>query len=202
MALIRKENNEIKKNLIQKWVPEGSSVLDVGCGQGGDIHKWSHVRLKKLVGVDPNPRAIEEARRRTKGRAPWATFDVGTIESAPCIDELFDVVCYNFSLQYQSIDLLPEVTRRLKSHGNGLFIGTVTDSTRLGLAHMYGISVESVGPDKIKVYIPDTPYYANGPVVEPVLEKDVLIREAEKLGLRLEIWEPFSIYAKFVFRYY
>jgi hypothetical protein len=66
---------------------------------------------------------------------------------------------------------------------------------------MYGISVESVGPDKIKVYIPDTPYYANGPVVEPVLEKDVLIREAEKLGLRLELWEPFSIYAKFVFRY-
>jgi hypothetical protein len=66
---------------------------------------------------------------------------------------------------------------------------------------MYGISVKSTSPGYIQVYIPDTPYYANGPVVEPVLEKDVLIHEAEKLGLRLEIWEPFSIYAKFVFKY-
>jgi SAM-dependent methyltransferase len=197
MALIRKENNEIKKNLIQRWVPAGASVLDVGCGQGGDIHKWTHVRIKKLVGIDPNPSAIEEARRRGKGKT-WATFDVGTIESAPI--ELFDVICYNFSLQYQSLDLLTEVVRRLKPDG-GCFIGTVTDSTRLGLAHMHGISVESVYPGHIQVYIPDTPYYANGPVVEPVLEKDVLIHEAEKLGLRLEIWEPFSIYAKFVFRY-
>lgn len=197
---IRKENNAVKRDLIQKWVPIDSSVLDVGCGQGGDIHKWSHSHVRRLVGIDPNPKAIEEARRRSKGRA-WATFDVGTIESAPL--EHFDVICYNFSLQYQPLDLLPEITRRLKSGswGRGLFIGTVTDSTRLGLAHMYGISVESIGPDRIKVYIPDTPYYANGPVVEPVIEKDVLIREAEKLGLRLEIWEPFSIYAKFVFKY-
>jgi ubiquinone/menaquinone biosynthesis C-methylase UbiE len=195
---IRKENNAVKRDLIQKWVPVGSHVLDVGCGQGGDLHKWMHVGIKKLIGIDPNPSAIEEARRRGKGR-PWATFHVGTIESAPTIDEHFDVICYNFSLQYQSIELLPEIVRRLKS--NGLLIGTVTDSTRIGLAHMYGISVESVAPDRIKVYIPDTPYYANGPVIEPVLEKDVLIYEAAKLGLRLELWEPFSIYAKFVFKY-
>lgn len=195
---IRKENNAVKRDLIQKWVPAGSRVLDVGCGQGGDLHKWTHVGIKKLIGIDPNPSAIEEARRRAKGRS-WATFHVGTIESAPL--EHFDVICYNFSLQYQSLELLPEIVRRLKSNGNGLFIGTVTDSTRLGLAHMYGISVESVSPGHVQVYIPDTPYYANGPVVEPVLEKDVLIYEAAKLGLRLELWEPFSIYAKFVFKY-
>lgn len=197
--MIRKENNEIKRDLIQKWVPVGANVLDIGCGQGGDIHKWSHVRVRRLIGIDPNPSAIEEARRRSKGRS-WATFHVGTIESAP-LDEHFDVICYNFSLQYQSLDLLPEVVRRLKPNGGGLLIGTVTDSTRLGLAHMHGISVENAGPGKIRVYIPDTPYYANGPVIEPVLEKDVLIHEAEKLGLRLELWEPFSIYAKFVFSY-
>jgi ubiquinone/menaquinone biosynthesis C-methylase UbiE len=198
MALIRKENNNIKRDLIQKWVPVGASVLDVGCGQGGDIHKWSHARIGKLVGVDPNPSAIEEALRRSKGSSSWAKFDVGTIESAP--REQFDVICYNFSLQYQSLDLLSEVTRRLRPNG-GLLIGTVTDSTRLSLAHMHGISVENTGPGYIQVYIPDTPYYANGPVIEPVLEKDVLIHEAAKLGLRLEIWEPFSIYAKFVFKY-
>ncbi len=195
----RKENNAIKRDLIQKCVPVGSHVLDVGCGQGGDIHKWSHARIQRLVGIDPNPLAIEEARKRSKGCSAWAKFNVGTIQSAPL--EQFDVICYNFSLQYQPLDLLPEITRRLRPGGGSILMGVVTDSTRLWLAHMYGISVESVGPDKIKVYIPNTPYYARGPVTEPVLEKDVLIREAEKLGLRLEIWEPFSIYAKFVFRY-
>ena len=194
---IRKENNAVKRNLIQQWVPIGANVLDIGCGQGGDIHKWSHVRVKRLVGIDPNSSAIEEARRRSKGQS-WAIFNVGTIESAPT-NELFDVICYNFSLQYQPIELLPEVVQRVKP--GGLLIGTVTDSTRINLAHMYGLSVKSVGPGYIKVYIPNTPYYANGPVVEPVIEKDILIHEAEKLGFKLCVWDPFSIYAKFVFQY-
>lgn len=196
MALIRKENNEVKRDLIQKWVPFGSHVLDVGCGQGGDIHKWMHARINKLVGIDPNHLAIEEAKRRGKGRH-WATFHVGTIESAPL--EHFDVICYNFSLQYQPLELFPEIVKRLKP--GGLLIGTVTDSTRLSLAHMHGISVENIGPGYIKVYIPDTPYYANGPVVEPVLEKDTFIHEATNIGLNLQVWEPFSIYSKFVFEY-
>lgn len=194
---IRKENNAVKRDLIQKWVPVGSHVLDVGCGQGGDIHKWSHARIGRLVGVDPNSSAIEEARRRSKGHS-WVNFNVGTIESAPT-NELFDVICYNFSLQYQPLELFPEVVQRVKP--GGLLIGTVTDSTRLSLAHMYGINIDSIGPGYIQVYIPNTPYYANGPVVEPVLEKDILIYEAEKLGFQLRVWEPFSIYAKFVFQY-
>ncbi len=198
MALIRKENNEIKKELIQKWVPIGARVLDVGCGQGGDIHKWRHAHIESLVGIDPNPSSIEEAIRRSKGN--FGKFYVGTIQSAPL--EQFDVICYNFSLQYQPIELLSEITRRLVNNGRGgLFIGTVTDSSRIHLAHMYGISVKNICPDKISVYIADTPYYANGPVIEPVLEKDILIHEANKLGLQLRVWEPFSIYAKFVFQY-
>ena len=194
---LRKQNNAVKRDLIQKWVHAGTSVLDVGCGQGGDIHKWSHAHVGRLVGVDPNSSAIEEARRRSKGHSSWSRFNVGTIESAPL--EQFDVICYNFSLQYQSLDLLPEISHRLKS--GGLLIGTVTDSTRLGIAHMQGISVENIGPGYIKVFIPDTPYYANGPVVEPVLEKDVFIKSAQEEGFELLLWEPFSIYAKFVFRY-
>ena len=189
----RVQNNIVKRELLSRWVPRGSYVLDVGCGQGGDIHKWKHLGVT-LVGIDPSRPAIEEARRRSKG---FGVFSVGTVQSAPL--EQFDVICYNFSLQYQPINLLYEITRRLKK--GGILLGTVTDSTRISMAHMYGISVESVSPDFISVYIPDTPYYANGPVKEPVLEKDVLIHEASTLGLELQIWEPFSIYAKFVFKY-
>lgn len=193
---IREQNNIIKREFLNKWVSRGASVLDVGCGQGGDIHKWRHIGVSKLVGIDPNPWAIQEAKRRSRGI--FGTFHVGDIRSAPC-DKLFDVICYNFSLQYQPLELLGEITHRLVK--DGLFIGIITDSTRLDKCEENGIHIEKVDTNHIKVYIPDTPYYANGPVIEPVLDKTVFIQSAQQEGLKLLLWEPFSIYAKFVFKY-
>jgi SAM-dependent methyltransferase len=191
---IRKTNNVIKRDFLNEWVTKGSFVLDVGCGQGGDLHKWRHLGVT-LFGIDPSTPAIQEAIRRSKG---YGTFDVGTIQSAP--PEQFDVICYNFSLQYQSIKLFHEITNRLRP--GGLLLGIVTDSTRISESLANGIHVEKVpGDSKISVWIPDTPYYANGPVTEPILDREVLIREAEKNGLKLLLWDPFSIYAKFVFKY-
>jgi SAM-dependent methyltransferase len=191
---IRTQNNAIKRDFLNEWVPKGSKVLDVGCGQGGDIHKWRHLGVN-LFGIDPNKWAIEEARRRSKGTL--GTFDVGTIESAPL--EQFDVICYNFSLQYQPLELLPEITKRLRK--GGLLIGIVTDSTRLSKAEDNGIHVKKISDDEISVYIPDTPYYANGPIVEPILDRKNFMKEAMKNELDIVLWDPFSIYAKFVFRY-
>lgn len=193
MADLRGYNNLIKRDFLNTWVKRGSCVLDVGCGQGGDLHKWKHLNVK-LVGVDPNQWAIEEARRRSKG---YGTFIVGDVRSAPL--ELYDVICYNFSLQYQPLELLTEVTKRLR-HG-GLLIGVVSDSTRIEYASEQGIQVTRVDENNIQVFIPNTPYYAHGPITEPILDKTVLIDEAKKLGLDLQIWEPFSMYAKFVFKY-
>lgn len=183
---------------MKDWVPRKSRVLDIGCGQGGDVHKWNQVGVSELVGVDPNPWAIREARRRSKEYNGFR-FVVGDIRCAPR-DKPFDVICYNFSLQYQPLELLSEVTERL-SRENGIFLGVVTDSTRLDHAHEQGIQVERVDEGHIRVFIPDTPYYANGPITEPILDKERFISEAEKLGLELQTWEPFSMYAKFVFKY-
>ena len=192
MSDLRTRNNTIKRELLTEWVPRGSEVLDVGCGQGGDVHKWRTLNVK-LTGIDPNPIAIQEAIRRSRG---YGTFLVGTIVDAP--RELYDVICYNFSLQYQSLDLLPEVTKRLRRGGR--LVGVVTDSSRLWAASDDGISVQR-NQDMINVYIPNTPYYANGPVNEPILEKSVLCERLKDMGFTCLVWEPFSIYAKFVFTY-
>ena len=34
--------------------PTKTSVLDIGCGRGGDILKWFHARVGEYVGIDPN----------------------------------------------------------------------------------------------------------------------------------------------------
>jgi SAM-dependent methyltransferase len=191
---LRIRNNTLKRELLSEWVHRGAKVLDVGCGQGGDVHKWKTLHAN-LTGIDPNPGAIQEAIRRSRG---YGKFLVGTITDAP--RETYDVVCYNFSLQYQPLDLMTEVTKRLRP--GGLLIGVVTDSSRLASAAEDGISVTYIpSSNMIRVYIPGTPYYANGPVDEPILEKHMLFERLKELGFTNLVWEPFSMYSKFVFRY-
>ena len=60
MDNIRKAHNLVKRNLIQKVVPTGAHVLDVGCGRGGDLQKWAHCAVK-LDACDPDKGALEEA---------------------------------------------------------------------------------------------------------------------------------------------
>lgn len=192
MANLRERNNIIKRELLNAHVRKGSKVLDVGCGQGGDLHKWRHLQVK-LTGVDPNKWAIEEAKRRSKN---YGSFIVGDIQSAPL--EQYDVICYNFSFQYQPLELFPEITRRMKP--GGILLGTVTDPDALQNANEDGIQITHVD-DGISVYIPDTPYYANGPITEPIINKQALFEQATKQGFTLVLWETFSIYAKFVFVY-
>jgi SAM-dependent methyltransferase len=184
---IRKDNNEIKRNFLQEWVKPKSNVLDVGCGQGGDVHKWRNIGVI-LTGIDPSDTAIQEAKRRSRGFGNYMT---GFIYNAPI--DMYDVICYNFSLQYQPIEYMNEITNRLKP--GGLLIGVVTDPNRIHLADMYGIQVKKVNPDTISVYIPDTPYYSNGPVEEPLFKKYEYLKRFKCIS-----WVEFSIYAKFVFQ--
>ena len=195
--MMRRVNNEIKRDFIQQWVPKGSKVLDAGCGQGGDIHKWHSLGVE-LVGFDPNIAAIQEARRRSSQKASWVTeprFFVGTIEDIPL--EQFDVVCYNFSFHYQDPKGYSEILNRLKS--GGLLIGIVPDPERFHLCQKNGISIDYVTNNVISVYIPDTPYYKYGPISEPVIEREKVIESLKPLKL-LSWGDSFSIYSKFVFQ--
>ena len=195
---MRRTNNDIKREFLQKWVPKGSKVLDAGCGQGGDIHKWNSLAVE-YTGFDPNQGSIEEARRRSS-RLAWSTkptFITGTIKDAP--DEKFDVICYNFSFQYQDPSGYADIISRLKP--DGLLLGIVPDPERFGEASKNGIQIfDGSIPGKIGVYIAGTPYYEGGPIEEPVVYREQVV---ESLGIEPILWgESFSIYSKFVFRRY
>ena len=180
---IRTKNNKIKMDWMNQHVPYGSMVLDIGCGQGGDVHKWKKLGAH-VLGVDPNYLAIEEAKKRS----PGSTFIHGTIRDVP-LEMKFDLVCYNFSLHYEDpknysliSSFAPKVVGIVSNPDSIL---TNRDDTR--------ICVQRVSPTHVSVYIPDVPYYRNGPVVEPLFNRV----EFEKYFDIVE-WEEFSIYAKFV----
>ena len=59
---IRKFHNWIKLQLIldSKRVTNGSNLLDVAVGRGGDIIKWSKAKFKYVIGFDSDSKSIYE----------------------------------------------------------------------------------------------------------------------------------------------
>jgi SAM-dependent methyltransferase len=65
---MRNFHNWLKSNIIYTYCsPESEnkdgplqrkSVLDIGCGRGGDVMKWFHARIKNYVGFDPDYEGI------------------------------------------------------------------------------------------------------------------------------------------------
>jgi SAM-dependent methyltransferase len=60
-SLLRRYHNRIKRGLYN-ILPKGSTLLDIGTGNGGDFPKWSH--LSKVVTVEPDAENRAEAERR------------------------------------------------------------------------------------------------------------------------------------------
>jgi 2-polyprenyl-3-methyl-5-hydroxy-6-metoxy-1,4-benzoquinol methylase len=53
----------------------GAVVLDAGCGSGAQA-QWLIDQGAEVIGVDLSPRMIEEARRRSQGRARFLVADL------------------------------------------------------------------------------------------------------------------------------
>ena len=61
---LKKFHNDVKRELIKSYAGRARRVLDLACGRGGDLHKWTDAGIKHVVGVDLSPKEIEEAKRR------------------------------------------------------------------------------------------------------------------------------------------
>ena len=66
---LRSFNNWVKSCLIRKFTPQqhGASVLDMGCGKGGDLQKWKSQRISHYVGLDVADVSINQAWERYRG---------------------------------------------------------------------------------------------------------------------------------------
>jgi len=55
---------ELRARLISEWIETGSSILDVGCGEGFMMEFLSRSKNCKVFGIDVSSKAIEKLRSR------------------------------------------------------------------------------------------------------------------------------------------
>jgi SAM-dependent methyltransferase len=131
LAGVRIYNNYIKSAALQMADP--TRLLDLGCGRGGDVSKYRHLKMRSLYGVDVSAPSIQEARRRAKALGVEGTFEVCDLRDPHQVRALeaelnghqFDTVVLFFSIQYLSkddIDRVMRVARRLSQPGSHLLL--------------------------------------------------------------------------------
>ncbi|WP_246479157.1 class I SAM-dependent methyltransferase [Kaustia mangrovi] len=96
----------------------GRTLLDIGCGRGalaGALRR----RGARVAGVDPNPEAVEAARRAV----PEATFEVSPGETLPFPDGAFDGAVFLNSLHHvASAAMAPALGEAARVTGPGRIV--------------------------------------------------------------------------------
>ena len=92
-----------------------AQVLDIGCGTGNYAHALQQLTQAQIVGVDPSPGMLAQARQKN----PLVSFRQGDAERLPCDAGAFDLVYMTDVIHHiPHIDgLFGEVRRVLKPGG-------------------------------------------------------------------------------------
>jgi len=79
---------------ILDWIPEGSRVLDLGCGEGSLLKLLVERKKAKVEGIEISPSGVEVC--RSKGlKVRQGRID----EGLPWVDDAFDIAVCNVTLQ-------------------------------------------------------------------------------------------------------
>jgi len=225
MDKLRKDHNSVKETLINRVTSPGNTVLDVGCGFGGDFHKWNRVGAR-VHACDPSNEAIREANSRI-AKCKMSHIEkiwVGDIHSCKGV---YDIICYNFSIHYAfnsalNWEMTAKRIRQCAKKGTFL-IGTVFDSNKLlyleggnyedQMGNKIQRDVTNTGYGKygeyINVFLSDTPYFKGNFIPEPIAYKDHLVHELCSRGFQLIEWKSLfpirkntisDLYSQFIFK--
>jgi ubiquinone/menaquinone biosynthesis C-methylase UbiE len=107
--------------IAQAALFDGARVLEVGAGTGNvTIRASQAVPSAEVTALDPDPRALERARRKAAGR-PGIRFEQGYAQQLPYADDTFDRVLSSMMLHHLAPDVkvaaLAEAFRVLKPGG-------------------------------------------------------------------------------------
>ena len=197
-------HNDAKRSLIREYVPRGSSVLDLACGRGGDVWKYSEADVGRYVGVDVSGSALEEHAIRSTRAGFAATLMKGDIASRTLAQRLspigpFDAVSCQFALHYAfySETAVRQVASTVAAvtSPRGIFFGITCDEDTVFRVHDESFRVEPIGVNDEGMtsynftfgpYVTDCPEY--------VVRKDLLIDAFEREGFRPLRLQPLRTY--------
>ncbi|CAG8696119.1 17005_t:CDS:2 [Cetraspora pellucida] len=158
ILFLKNFNNWIKSVIIGKYVGANSTVLDIGCGKGGDLLKWKAAKISALVGLDLSDVSIDHAKNRwenlnIRDKYP-AEFHVLDCFSNPITsissikNKKFDVVsmqlCLHYSFETENKARMALINASSNLKEGGLFIGTVTD------ANWIAKKLKALGPKELQ----------------------------------------------------
>lgn len=138
-------HNEAKRALLAAYVPppggsgseSGSSLLDLACGRGGDVHKWLSLGIARVKGLDVSLASVEEARARFAARNSGKQYEFHAADlQQPWTDgQVYDVVSCMFALHYffGTEDAAKRLLQTVSDHlrPGGVFLGIVPDGQRV-----------------------------------------------------------------------
>ena len=117
---MRKIHNDYKRDLILKYT-KNKSVLDLGSGKGGDIHKYSLAGIQSITMVEPNEVNIKECISRLKSSKLQKISEVihSTAENFKS-NKKYDVIClfYILTFFYESRHKLQQLVDIIANHLN------------------------------------------------------------------------------------
>jgi len=191
LKLFRRVSNLQKKTLLNTYVPKGQTLLDIGSGRGGDLHKWNQNQYS-VYAVEPDEfHRTEFARRRQTmaSRTPQnqVTLINTVIEDTQTIADVvgggrIDSVVAFFSLTYLTknkqtwTDFLRSINRFVPT--GGIFVGTVLDGlkTRLLLSKSQGIVNNPTFTIKQK-YQSESPSFLGDDIFLDIKDPDSLVKD-------------------------
>jgi 2-polyprenyl-3-methyl-5-hydroxy-6-metoxy-1,4-benzoquinol methylase len=90
---------DVERELVERHVPRGGRILDVGCGGGREAVGFARLGYE-VVGIDVAPRMIAAARRSAARLGVDVDFRVASVTEVDASGECFDAVFFAGSLHH------------------------------------------------------------------------------------------------------
>ena len=205
---MRRFHNKVKEEALSwgggRRVIE--TLLDFGCGRGGDVHKWNRLGIQHVFGIDPCRSSIQEATKRSIANSNYIFIQADNPLEwlvRECHSNSFDMISCNFVIHYfdktQQKEILREFFRVLEP--GGTVVMTFMEGSRV-FTYLQGETVRDNGVANIQLSFPkiiigikDTPYFESQASEEFLVFEKYLLKESEIIGFKTVCRHPFeSIY--------
>jgi len=116
--LMRKYHNLLKNNILKKFK---GNLLDIGSGNGGDIHKWKH--FNKIFCVEPDSNKIKNLKERiAKSEIKNRITIINNKIQEVTLNEIFDIATCFFALNDLCYSDISDMLKKISKNINGIFI--------------------------------------------------------------------------------